>query len=298
MSVPAAYLGIILIWSTTPLMIKWSGEGVGYLFGVSSRMVLALCITSLLLVVWTRKLALHRAAIKTYLATGLGIFMAMLAVYYGAQFISSGLVSVLFGITPLVTGVFAAIWLNERALTINKISGVMLGIIGLAVIFGSGITVGEHAVLGIVAILLAVLSHSVTAVVVKSIGAELDAIDVTHGGLLVAAPLYLMSWLIFGAGLPDELPQRSWMSIVYLSVFGSVLGFILFFYVLKHVEASRVALITLITPVTALLLGQYLNNENNDPLVWIGTFLILLGMAFYQWGNLMISYVKGYQIGS
>ena len=72
----------------------------------------------------------------------------------------------------------------------------------------------------------------------------------------------------------------------------------MFFYVLKHVEASRVALITLITPVTALLLGQYLNNENNDPLVWIGTFLILLGMAFYQWGNLMISYVKGYQIGS
>ena len=40
MSVPAAYLGIILIWSTTPLAVKWSGEGPGYLFGVTARMVI------------------------------------------------------------------------------------------------------------------------------------------------------------------------------------------------------------------------------------------------------------------
>lgn len=46
MSVPAAYLGVILIWSTTPLTIKWSGEGVGFLFGVTGRMALgaALCV--------------------------------------------------------------------------------------------------------------------------------------------------------------------------------------------------------------------------------------------------------------
>lgn len=294
MSVPAAYLGVILIWSTTPLMIKWSGEGAGYLFGVSSRMVLALCVTSLLLVVWTRKPPLHRAAIKTYLATGLGIFMAMMAVYYGAQFITSGLVSVLFGLTPLMTSVFAAIWLKERALTTNKISGVILGIVGLSIIFGSGITVGEHALVGIAAILVAVLSHSITSVIVKSIGADLHAMDVTHGGLMVAAPLYLISWLVSGDSLPEQLPQRTWMAIVYLSLFGSVLGFILYFYVLKHVEASRVALITLITPVTALLLGQFLNNESNDPLVWIGTLLILIGMSVYQWGSLMRQYVRRY----
>lgn len=291
MSVPAAYLGVILIWSTTPLMIKWSGEGAGYLFGVSSRMVLALCITSVMLVVWTRKLPLHRDAIKTYLATGLGIFMAMMAVYYGAQFITSGLVSVLFGLTPLMTSVFAALWLKEKSLTVNKLSGVLLGIAGLSVIFGSGITVGEHALLGIAAILIAVLSHSVTSVIVKSIGATLDGIDVTHGGLMVAAPLYLLSWFVAGDSLPEQLPQRTWMAIVYLSLFGSVLGFVLYFYVLKHVEASRVALITLITPVTALLLGQFLNNESNDPLVWIGTLLILIGMSVYQWGSVVRQYI-------
>ena len=52
MSVPAAYLGVIPIWSTTPLAIKWSGKDVGFLFGVTSRMlmgvVVGLCITWLL----------------------------------------------------------------------------------------------------------------------------------------------------------------------------------------------------------------------------------------------------------
>jgi drug/metabolite transporter (DMT)-like permease len=294
MSVPVAYLGVIIIWSTTPLMIKWSGEGAGYLFGVSSRMVLALLITSVMLIVWARKLPMHRDAIKTYLVTGLGIFMAMMAVYYGAQHISSGLVSVLFGMTPLVTSVFAAIVLKEQSLTLNKLGGVLLGIIGLSVIFGSDITVGEHALLGIIAILLAVLSHSATSVIVKSIGADLHAMEMTHGGLMVAAPLYLVTWLVTGDSLPEQIPQRTWMSIVYLSLFGSVLGFVLFFYVLKHVEASRVALITLITPVCALWLGQMLNNEHHDPLVWTGTLLILIGMSVFQWGSLIRSYLERY----
>ncbi|MET0109749.1 MAG: hypothetical protein ABW084_12685 [Candidatus Thiodiazotropha sp.] len=49
MSVPAAYLGIVLIWGTTPLAIKWSGEGVGYLFGVTGRMVIGVILALLVL---------------------------------------------------------------------------------------------------------------------------------------------------------------------------------------------------------------------------------------------------------
>lgn len=48
MSVPAAYLGVVLIWGTTPLAIKWSGEGVGYLFGVTGRMVIGVVLALVL----------------------------------------------------------------------------------------------------------------------------------------------------------------------------------------------------------------------------------------------------------
>jgi len=284
MSVPAAYLGIILIWSTTPLAIKWSGEDVGFLFGAASRMLIGAAVCTLLLLLLARKLPWHREARQTYLAAGLGIYGAMMSVYWGSQYIPSGLISVIFGLTPIVTGVIAAIWLQERSLTASKLAGIFLGIIGLIIIFGTGVELSESAVYGIAAVLLAVILHSVSAVWVKSISARLPALEVTNGGLLIAAPMYLVTWLLFSDGWPEDISTRTALSISYLAVFGSVLGFIMYFYVLKHIDASRVALVTLLTPVLALLLGQALNNEIINPAVWLGTFCILVGMSVYQWG--------------
>lgn len=288
MSVPAAYLGIIIIWSTTPLAIKWSGEEAGFLFGVASRMLIGAAVCTLLLLILARKLPWHREARQTYLAAGLGIYGAMMSVYWGSQYIPSGLISVIFGLTPIVTGVIAAIWLQERSLTTSKLAGIFLGIVGLIIIFGTGVELSEGAVYGIAAVLLAVILHSVSAVWVKSISARLPALEVTNGGLLIAAPLYLVTWLLFSDGWPEDISTRTALSISYLAVFGSVLGFIMYFYVLKHIDASRVALVTLLTPVLALLLGQGLNNEIINPAVWIGTFCILVGMSVYQWGARLV----------
>ena len=288
MSVPAAYLGIIIIWSTTPLAIKWSGEEVGFLFGVATRMLIGAAVCTLLLLILARKLPWHREARQTYLAAGLGIYGAMMSVYWGAQYIPSGLISVIFGLTPIITGVIAAIWLQERSLTASKLAGIFLGIVGLIIIFGSGIELSDGAVYGIAAVLLAVLLHSISAVWVKSISARLPALEVTNGGLLIAAPLYLLTWLLFSDGWPEKISTRTAMSISYLAVFGAVLGFIMYFYVLKHIDASRVALVTLLTPVLALLLGQGLNNETINPAVWLGTCCILVGMSVYQWGTRLV----------
>ena len=65
------------------------------------------------------------------------------------------------------------------------------------------------------------------------------------------------------------------------------MGFILFYYVLKHVEAGRVGLIPLVTPVSAMAVGSLLNGEAIPAVVWGGTGLILLGMSVYQWGHLL-----------
>ncbi len=293
MSIPAAYLGIILIWSTTPLAIKWSGEEVGFLFGVASRMLISAAVCSLIMLLLARRLPWHKQARQTYLAAGLGVYGAMMSVYWGAQYIPSGLISVIFGLNPIITGVIAAIWLQERSLTISKLSGVFLGLFGLVVIFGSGIEVKDGALYGIAAVLLAVLLHSVSAVWVKAIDAQIPALEVTNGGLLVAAPMYLVTWLLLENSWPANVPLRTTLSISYLAIFGSVLGFIMYFYVLKHIDASKVALITLITPVVALLLGQGFNNESIQPVVWLGTCCILLGMSIYQWGSYIMFRLRG-----
>lgn len=64
-----------------------------------------------------------------------------------------------------------------------------------------------------------------------------------------------------------------------------MVGFNLYFYVLKRVSAAALSLVTLVTPVLALFIGQALNGEVIAAQVWLGTFAILLGLASYQWGG-------------
>jgi len=288
MAVPAAYLGIIVIWATTPLAIKWSGEDGGFLLGVALRMTLGYLICLLLL--WGLRIDFpwHRQARRSYLAAGLGMFGAMLSVYWGAQFIPSGLVSVIFGLSPILIGVFANWWLGEHSFSAGRLFGILLAFAGLALIFlprGSAVAIAPQ---GIAAVLLAVTLHSLSAVWVKRIGGSLHPLAINSGALSIAVPLYLLVWLLFDGTLPQTLGGRPLGAILYLAVFGTVLGFNLYFYVLKRVSAAVLSLVTLITPVLALFLGQGLNGEVIAAHVWHGTAAILLGLLSYQWGGLLL----------
>ncbi len=285
MSVPAAFLGVVIIWSTTPLAIQWSSTDGGPLFGVASRMLLGAFVSLLLIAVLSRRMRWHRDAFRTYLAAGLGVWGAMTSVYWSAQYIPSGLISVLFGLSPVITAIMAALWLGERAITRCRLLGLGLGILGLSVIFGHSLQIGPTAFLGVIGVMLSVTIHSASAVWVKRIGAGIPALETTTGALLIALPLFLLSWAAVDGELPRDLSLKATWSIVYLGIFGSVLGFALYYYVLHHLQASRVALITLITPVIALLLGHYANDEEFGQRAWGGTAVILIGLGFFQWGE-------------
>jgi len=293
MSLYAAFVGVVLIWSTTPLAIQWSSDGWGFLFGVSGRMVIGALVCLLLVLILRHKIALTKAALQTYAAASLGIYGAMLCVYWGAQYIPSGLVAVLYGLSPIITAVFAAMWLQENSLTRGKVSGALLGFMGLAVIFQGNIGGAPIAWQGIVGVLLSVMFHSTSAILIKRINAPLPALATTSGALFVVAPLYVITWLLVDGGeLPRDIPVRAGAAMIYLGVFATVVGFSLYYYVLRQVEANRVALLTLITPVLALLVGQWFNGEQVPLEVWGGTVLILTALTLHQWGDDMFKYLS------
>lgn len=286
MSVPAAYIGVILIWTTTPLTIKWSSEGPGFLFAVVSRMCIGTLCLLLLNSALRKTLLWHRQALLSYVISACSIYGAMMAVYWGAQFIPSGWISVIFGLSPILTAVLANILLHERMLTISRISAMILGFCGLTVLFGSAVELGRDAALGVVAVLCSVLIFSASSVGLKKVGGHLPALMVTTGGLLFALPVYLLTFWLYGTQLPEEFPVRSSLSILYLGVVATSFGFVLYFYVLKNMAATRVALITLITPVLALMLGHGLNGEVISIDVWLGTTLILAALLMFEWPSL------------
>jgi len=285
MSIPLAYVAVILIWSTTPLAIQWSGQEVGFLFGITSRMLLGVMAGLAAAMVMGTRLPWHAAARRTYLAAGLGMFFAMLSVYWASQYIPSGWISVLFGMAPIVTGIMASIWLQEQALLPTRVAGMLLGVFGLAIMLLGAQSLGMSAPLGIAGMVFSVTAYSASAVAVKRIGADIPALATTIGGLVVTATLLLAVYYFTGEPLPRAIPARTALSIIYLGIVGSVLGFALYYYVLRHVEATRVALITLVTPVIALLLGHGLNGEPLQAEAWIGTAAILSGLLLFEYGT-------------
>ena len=291
MSLPAAFVSVILIWSTTPLAIKWSALGMGSSFAVLSRMLVGALLCVVLLVLLRVRFPLHRKAWLSYAASGLSMFGAMALTYWSAQYVSSGMISVLFGLSPLITSLGAALWLKEEAITPNKLAGMLLGVLGLALVFRGGLGLGQGAALGVAALLIAVVVQSLGLVWIKRIGDDSPPLATTLGSLIVALPLFIFAWWLADGRLPVSWPERALAATAYLGVFGSVLGFALYYYMIKHMEAGHIALITLITPVLALLLGHGLNDEAVLPQVWLGTASIILGLCLHRWGGQWLAYL-------
>jgi drug/metabolite transporter (DMT)-like permease len=278
---------VIIIWSTTPLAIKWSAEGAGFLFAVTARMMIGTVLCFILMKLLRIPFPWHAQARHAYLAAALAIFGAMMSVYWGAQFVPSGLIAVIYGLSPVINGVLAGLWLKERGFTRFKLTGMLTGLLGLAVIYRSGLLLGPSSAYGILAILLAVTLQVGSAVMIKRIGATIPALALTTGGLMLALPLYLITWWVFDGALPHALPTRAAWSILYLGAFGSVMGFVLYYYILANLDTGRIALITLITPVTALILGHSINGERIGVEILVGALLILSGLALHQWEELV-----------
>ncbi len=282
MRITFAYISVVLLWATTPLAIKWSGEGPGFLFAVTSRMAIGMVCILFTLAVLRRSLAWHRKALLTYLAVALQIYCSMIVVYWSAQFIPSGWISVIFGLTPLMTALLANLLLKEKHLSFSNLCAYCLGIGGLYIMFGSALILGESAVMGIAGILLATLLQSLGAIWIKRINAGLPAIAQVAGGLGLALPAYLVTWTLIDGQWPTTLSTVNIAAIAYLGIIATTIGFSLYYYLLTHLSATRVALISLMTPVMALMLGHVVNHEPLTQDTLTGTALILAALLMHE----------------
>jgi drug/metabolite transporter (DMT)-like permease len=287
-----AYISVILIWATTPLAIKWSGEGPGFLFGATGRMTVGVVCVFFVLGLLRQRLVWNRKTLQAYLAVAVQIYGSMLAVYWAAQFIPSGWISVLFGLSPLMTALIAAVWLGERSLTPGNLLAYVMGVGGLFVMFGSALQLGHDAALGVAGMLVSVFLQSTSAVLIKRVNTNVSALSQVAGGLLLAVPAYLITWWVVDGRWPAELPVTSFASIIYLGVIATTIGFVLYYYLLIHLAPARVALIALVSPVMALMIGHLINHELLTMKVMTGTLLILAALLMHEFFDRFVVFKK------
>lgn len=286
MNVPIAYLAVVIIWSTTPLGIVWSSETVSPTLAVLARMVIAVILGWLIIKVSKIEFPINKQALKLYSYSGLGIFVGMTFCYMAAPYVSSGMMSLMFGLAPVLAGLLAQKILNEPKFGMIRQLAMLISFLGLGFVCSDSLSLNGDSLPGVIYILIAVFFFSLSSVLVKSVDIKIHAISTTFGALLLSLPLFTLVWLLQDGTLPvSSWGERSIWAIIYLGVFGSLIGFIAYYFILQKLNASTVALITMMTPVIALSLGAYFNDETIRVNLIIGALFVIVGLMLYNWGD-------------
>ncbi|MGX5201789.1 DMT family transporter [Aliikangiella sp. IMCC44632] len=285
--VSAAYLLVVAVWSTTPLAIQWSSDTIGPILAVLLRMVIAAILGLMVIYIRRIKVPFNSTAILLYSYSGIGIFIGMTFAYLAASYLTSGLLSLIWGLAPLISGLMAQYRKQEAGLDAVKLISLLLAVVGLAVVVSDNLMVTQQALPGVGFALCGVTFFSLSSVLVKGINIQINPIATTVGALLLTLPLFFVTWLILeDFSNPQLWSDKAIYSIVYLGVFGSLIGFVAYYYILQKLSVSSVAIITLLTPVVAILLGSWLNNELISLRLIFGGAIILVALACFFWGKL------------
>lgn len=285
MAVLFAYFFVVLIWATTPLAIQWSSDSLSFIAAAAARMAIALAIALLVHGVLRKSLATYWQHRHIYFAASIGIFPNMPVVYWGVQFIPSGLVAVIFAMSPFVTGLMTLWLLKQNPFTLRKVVALVMALAGLVVIFYHQLQFDKRSVYGIASILLSCVLFSFSSVWVKKLTQQetvtLDAFHQASGALLFSLPGLVLSWWLMDGAWPQQVSVKSGASIMYLSIMGSLVGAALFFYILQRLSATAVSLITLITPVLAIIIGKQLADEALSSQTLMGVVIVMFALLLY-----------------
>ena len=280
-----AYLIVVLVWATTPLAIKWSAEALPPVMAAMSRMALAVVIGLPWLWLQGKGLRWDAPAVRAYAAAVPGVFGAMAMSYLASAYVPSGMISVMFGLAPLLSGLMMQYLPGSVRLNAWHWVGCLLGVAGLAVVFADGLRGDGNMLIGILLLLGAVSGFAATGILVKRQDMSMGPLSHTMGALIISLPLYGLLSLVLGERFELGANPAGVWAIIYLAVFGSLIGFACYFLILTRLTPATVSLVTLITPVLALSLGALLNGEQPHANVMIGAGMIVGALALYIFGD-------------
>jgi drug/metabolite transporter (DMT)-like permease len=183
--------------------------------------------------------------------------------YWGAQYITSGLSAVLQAATPAFGLLFAHLLRNGERFTLPQIAGLLLGVLGVAVIFADQLHVtGGAGFRGSLAVTASACCVALGYVVVKKYGSHLRPIELTTGQMIAGlAPLLAIVFTREGNPLTVQWTTPAIVSVVYLALAGSVAAFWLNYWLLQRIGATRLLAMSLVEPLIAVVLGAIVLGE-------------------------------------
>jgi drug/metabolite transporter (DMT)-like permease len=270
------------IWGSTWLFIKIGLDDLPPITFAGIRFVLASLILTLMVMI--RRARWPRTRKEWTLIAVVGILQFALnygLVFWGEQYISSGLAAVLQSTFPVFGLVIAHLYLPQERLTMGRVAGVLLGVFGVAVIFSDQLSIaGRMALLGSVALVLSAFFGSFSNVLVKAYGAKIDPQAMAAGQMVFGfVPLLAIGIATEGNPIHFHWTTMAVVSLLYLVVVGSVVAFALYYWLVRNMNVTNTMLIALVTPPVAVILGMIVLHEKLNWRLLAGGACIISGLA-------------------
>ena len=280
LKIPVLYVVLIMIWGTTWSAIKLSVGETPFLMA-TIRFFIASGTLTLIQLVRKRPILPPRGHWKVVIAIGLGnFFIGYGFTYWGMQFVYSNITSLLWATMPVIVSIYAHFMVANEKMNGAKLFSLSGALIGSYLIFDiHGKDFDPQAAVGMSVIMLSIIIASYTNVLYKREGSHLDPVSMNAVGMSIGAFFLLICGLILESGDQLVLNPLTVGLTVYLAVFGSAVGFSVYFWLLKHISVVKMSYTTFLIPIFAAFWGWLLLSENFTPGTITGGIIILLSVS-------------------
>jgi len=278
---PAAFILLGLIWGSSFAWIKIAVTDVPPATLVAWRMSLGALGMLGLIVAW--RLPRPRGAGEWLPLVVLGAVNAAIPIFlisWGQQWVDSGTAAVLNSLTPIFSLVIAGLALRVEPVTALRVTGLLLGFIGAAILASRELELRADAagLIGAMAVVLAAFSYAVGASYARHRIQRTHRYVVAGGTLLFAAVDAWVLALLADGGVVLPTEPSAIIAIAWLGILGSFVAYVLFFFLIEHLGATMASMVTYLFPVVGVGLGVLVLGERMDVRLASGTILVLIGI--------------------
>ncbi len=275
-----AFAIIYFVWGSTFLAIRVGVREVPPLLLAAMRFLVA----GLALYLWTvargERSPTARQWLSAFFLGSLIFLMDYGLLFWAEQRVPSGIAAVMLATIPAFMAISEILILRTQKLTIRLALALLIGMGGVAVLMSRTWNLGGAPVdrSGAVALIIASVSWSVASILtrklplpsskVMSSGAQMLA-----GGVLLA--FAAAAWGEFRGFHPERVSRAAWLSLLYLIVAGSIIGFTAYVWLIHHESPTKVGTYAYVNPVVAVLVGYFLGGEALGLRTVLGTLFVL-----------------------
>jgi drug/metabolite transporter (DMT)-like permease len=279
-----AFAIIYFVWGSTYLAIRVGVREVPpFLLAAMRFLIAGLVLYGWMMAKGERSLSGRQWASVSLLAILFFVFDYGL-LFWAEQRVPSGIAAVMMATIPVFMALLEIIFLRTQKVTVRLVLALLIGIGGVAVLMSHSLNLGGAPIdtAGTVALIVASISWSVSSALTRKLPLPPSKVMSSGAQMLVGGVFLALTAAALGEFRnfhPWTVSREAWLSLLYLIVAGSIIGFTAYLWLIDHQSPTKVGTYAYVNPVVAVVVGYFLGGEALGPRTVLGTVFVLISVV-------------------